>query len=203
MAAILPSDKPYLKTGVWETWKKRVPWLLLLMISATFTGAIITHYETAIGTYAILTAFFPMLMNTGGNAGGQTSATVIRGLSLGEIEPRDIFRVLWKEIRVGALCGLALGIASFAKTMLVDFHLQRFTTLESGAVQDNVLISLIISATVFSAIVIAKTVGTLFPLGAKRIGLDPTVIASPFITTVLDTLTLMIYFAIASAMLGF
>ena len=203
MAAILPSDKPYMRTSVWETYKKRIPWLLLLMISATFTGAIITHYETAIGTYAILTAFFPMLMDTGGNAGGQTSVTIIRGLSLGEIELRDVFRVLWKELRVAFFCGLTLATATFIKVMLIDFRLQPTTVLENGDIQNNLLIALIICATVFSAILVAKTVGTLLPLGAKRIGLDPAVMASPFITTIVDTVVLFIYFAIASHALGF
>ncbi len=203
MAAILPTDKPYMKTGVFETWKKRIPWLLLLMISATFTSTIITHYEMAIGTYAILTAFFPMLMDTGGNAGGQASVTIIRGLSLGEIELRDVFRVLWKELRVGFFCGLTIAVATFAKVMLVDFRLAATTVLESGDVQNNLLIALVISATVFSAILFAKLVGTLLPLGAKRIGLDPAVMASPFITTIVDTVTLIVYFAIASAILPF
>ena len=203
MAAILPTDKPYLKTGVWETWKKRIPWLLLLMVSATFTSTIITHYESAIGTYAILTAFFPMLMDTGGNAGGQTSVTIIRGLSLGEIELRDILRVLWKEIRVGAACGLTLAIATFFKVMVVDFRFQPTSVLESGELQNNLLIALIIALTVFFAILVAKTVGTLLPLGAKKIGLDPAVMASPFITTIVDTVTLIIYFAIASSLLHF
>ena len=126
MAAILPTDKPYLKTSVWETWKKRIPWLLLLMVSATFTSSIIRGYETAIGTYAVLTAFFPMLMDTGGNAGGQTSVTIIRSLSLGEIEIKDAFRVLWKELRVGVFCGLTLAVATFIKVMAIDFGFQRY-----------------------------------------------------------------------------
>jgi magnesium transporter len=201
MAAILPTDKPYMKTGVFETWKKRIPWLLILMISATFTGAIITHYEAAIGTYAILTAFFPMLMDTGGNAGGQTSVTVIRGLSLGEIELRDAFRVLWKELRVATLCGLTLSAVTFVKVMAIDFRFQATSVMENGALQNNLLIAAIISLTVFSAILVAKTVGTLLPIGAKRIGLDPAVMASPFITTIVDTVTLFIYFTVASAWL--
>ncbi len=203
MAAILPSDKPYLKTGVFATWKQRIPWLLLLMISATFTSTIITYYESAIGTYAILTAFFPMLMDTGGNAGGQTSVTIIRSLSLGEIELRDVFRILWKELRVAAFCGITLAAATFLKVMLVDFRLQATTVLASGETQNNLLIAAIISATVFFAILVAKTVGTLLPLGAKRIGLDPAVMASPFITTIVDTVTLIIYFAIATSLLPF
>ena len=203
MAAIVPNDKPYIRTGVWETFQKRSPWLLLLMILATFTGAIIAHYEVAIGTYAILTAFLPMLMNTGGNAGGQSSATIIRGLSLGEIELRDVLRILWKELRVGVLCGIALAIATFVKVMAIDFRFQATTVLENGELQNNLLIAMIICLTVFFAILFAKIVGTLLPIGAKRIGLDPAVMASPFITTIVDTVTLLIYFAIASSLLHF
>ena len=201
MAAITPGDKPYLKTGVIETWRQRIPWLLLLMVSAIFTSSIITHYETAIGTYAILTAFFPMLMDTGGNAGSQTSVTVIRGMSLDEIAPRDVLRVLWKELRVALLCGACLAVACFIKTMLVDFGLQTTTVLENGAVQNNLLIAAIVSVTVLSAVVVAKLIGTLLPMGAKRIGLDPAVMASPFITTIVDAITLFVYFAIASRFL--
>ena len=203
MAAILPTDKPYLKTSIWETWKKRIPWLLLLMVSATFTSTIITSYEAAIGTYAILTAFFPMLMDTGGNAGGQTSVTIIRSLSLGEINTKDVLRVLGKEMCVGAFCGITLAAATFLKVMAIDFKFAQYTTLESGELQNNLLIALIISVTVFFAILVAKTVGTLRPLGAKRIGLDPAVMASPFITTIVDTVTLIIYFTIASSLLQF
>ena len=202
MAAILPSDKPYLKTTVWETWKQRVPWLLLLMLTATFTSTIITKYEAAIGTYAILTAFFPMLMGTGGNAGGQTSVAIIRALSLGEVELKNVFRVFWKELRVGVLCGATLAVATFAKVMAIDFRFQMYSKSASGEMQNNLIISLAICATVFSAIVVAKAVGTLLPLGAKKVGLDPAVMASPFITTIVDTVTLMIYFTIASALLG-
>lgn len=201
MAAILPTDKPYLKTSVWQTWKKRIPWLLLLMISAAFTSSIITHYEQAIGTYAILTAFFPMLMDTGGNAGGQTSVTVIRGLSLGEIAMGDVLRVLWKELRVSLLCGVTLAAATFLKVFAVDFRFHATTVLENGAVQNNLLITGILCITVCSAVVVAKLVGTLLPIGAKRIGLDPAVMASPFITTIVDVVVLFIYFNIASALL--
>lgn len=203
MAAILPTDKPYMRTGVFETWKKRIPWLLLLMLSATFTGAIISHYEAAIGTYAILTAFFPMLMDTGGNAGGQTSVTVIRGLSLGEIEPRDVWRVLRKELCVALLCGVTLSVVTFLKVMLIDFRLQLQSISENGLVQNNLHIALVVAATVFLAIPIAKLVGTLLPLGAKKIGLDPAVVASPFITTIVDTVIIYLYFTIASSVLGF
>ena len=203
MAAILPADKPYLKTTVWETWKNRIPWLLLLMISATFTSAIITHYEAAIGTYAILTAFFPMLMDTGGNAGGQTSVTVIRGMSLGEIHLKDVLRVLWKEFRVSLLCGITLAVATFFKVYAFDFRFQAATVLENGSVQNNLLIAAIISVTVLCAIIVAKLVGTLLPMGAKRLGWDPAVMASPFITTIVDTVVLILYFTIASSLLPF
>lgn len=201
MAAILPTDKPYMKTGVFETWKKRVPWLLLLMLTATFTGIIMTKYEAAIGTYVILTAFVPMLMNTGGNAGSQSSVTIIRGLSLGEIEMRDIFRVLGKEIAVASLCGITLAAATFLKVMALDFRFQMQTVLENGMIQDNLLIAFVISITVFFGILIAKIVGALLPIATKRIGLDPAVMASPFITTIVDTVTLIIYFTVASLML--
>lgn len=201
MAAIVPTDKPYMKTGVWEAWKKRVPWLLLLMVSATFTGTILSHYEAAIGTYAILTVFIPMLMSTGGNAGGQASSTIIRSISLGDIEPKDVLRVLWKELRVGLICGATLAAATFAKVMLVDFRLQAQTVLENGATQNNLIIALIIALTVCDAIVISKLVGASLPLITKRVGLDPTVVANPFVTTVVDTVTLVVYFTIASAFL--
>ena len=198
MAAILPTDKPYMKTGVWETWKKRVPWLLLLMLTATFTSTIITHYEAAIGTYAILTAFVPMLMNTGGNAGGQSSVTVIRGLSLGEIEMRDVLRVLLKEFSVSVLCGIVIAAATYLKVMALDFRFEAQTVMSNGMVQNNLQIAAVISITVFFGILIANIVGTLLPIATKRIGLDPAVMASPFITTIVDTVTLVIYFTVAT-----
>lgn len=194
MAAILPTDKPYLKTGVWETWRKRVPWLLLLMLSATFTSTILARFETILDAATVsLAVFVPMLTGTGGNASGQTSATVIRGLSLGEIEMRDILRVLWKEIRVAFVCGLTVAVACFAKTMLVDFRLD-FT-------RQNVEATLTVCLTMLSAVVLAKIMGVLLPIGAKRVGLDPAVMASPFITTVVDTLTILIYVGIATLMM--
>ena len=201
MAAILPTDKPYMKTGVWETWKKRVPWLLLLMLTATFTSTIITHYEAAIGTYAILTAFVPMLMNTGGNAGGQSSVTVIRGLSLGEIEMRDVLRVLLKEFSVSVLCGIVIAAATYLKVMALDFRFEAQTVMSNGMVQNNLQIAVVISITVFFGILIANIVGTLLPIATKRIGLDPAVMASPFITTIVDTVTLVIYFTVATLVL--
>ena len=202
MAAITPTDKPYMKTGVFETWKKRFPWLLILMLAAIFSSAVITHYENAIGTYAVLTVFFPMLMNTGGNAGSQSSVAIIRAMSLGEINMKNFLRVIWKEFRVSVLCGLCLAIVCFVKTMLIDFKLQATTVLENGAVQDNLLVAAIVSATAFFAVVVAKVVGSLLPMLAKKIKLDPAVMASPFITTIVDTVTLVIYFSIASKVLG-
>ncbi len=194
MAAISPTDKPYFKTGVFETWRKRVPWLLLLMLSATFTSTILAHYESILDAATIsLAVFVPMLTGTGGNASSQTSVTVIRGLSLGEIELRDILRVLWKEIRVASVCGLTVAVACFAKTMLVDLRLD-FSP-------DSLLVAGIVSVTMFCAVLFAKIMGVLLPIGAKRVGLDPAVMASPFITTIVDTLTLLIYVCIASALL--
>ena len=202
MAAITPTDKPYLKTGVFETWRKRFPWLLVLMLAAVFSSAVITHYENAIGTYAVLTVFFPMLMNTGGNAGSQSSVAIIRAMSLGEITMKNFLRVLWKEFRVSVLCGICLSIVCFIKTMAVDFRFHATEVLEGGAVQDNLKVAAIVSATAFFAVVVAKVVGTLLPMLAKKIKLDPAVMASPFITTIVDTVTLVIYFSIASKFLG-
>lgn len=203
MAAITPSDKSYMKTGVLETCRKRFPWLLVLMLSAIFSSAIITHYESAIGTYAILTAFFPMLMNTGGNAGSQSSVAIIRAMSLDEIGKRDFFRVVWKEFRVSLLCAIGLGAVCFLKTMAIDFRFVLEETLPNGAIQNNLLISFVVSITACCAVIFAKFIGTILPMGAKKIGLDPAVMASPFITTIVDTVTLVIYFAIASQVLGF
>ncbi len=187
MAAIVPSDKPYLRTGIIETWKKRIPWLLLLMVSATFTGKIITHYESALGTYVVLTSFIPMLMDTGGNAGGQASVTIIRGLSLNEIEFGDAFRVMWKEVRVAILCGITLAAANFIKMMVIDCV--------------SIPVAAVVCATLIAAVFIAKVVGCTLPMLAKKIGFDPAVMASPFITTIVDALSLMIYFQIATRVL--
>ena len=195
MAAMLPSDKPYLKTATFETYKARIPWLLLLMISATFTGQIISSFESALAAATILTAYIPMLMDTGGNCGSQASVTVIRGLSLGEIEFSDIFRVIWKEIRVAAVCGCTLAAANFIKLMLVDrmlFH-NAMVTIPVAAV---------ICCTMVCTVLCAKLVGCSLPLLAKKIGFDPAVMASPFITTIVDAISLLIYFQIASAVLG-
>ena len=187
MAAIVPTDKPYMKTTVFETWKKRIPWLLLLMISATFTGSIITSFEDALSACVVLTAYIPMLMDTGGNAGGQASVTIIRGLSLNEIEFKDAFRVLWKEARVAVLCGLTLAAANFVKLLLLD-HV-------------TIAVAAVVCLTLIAAVFIAKVIGCLLPMLAKKIGFDPAVMASPFITTIVDALSLLIYFSIATAVM--
>ena len=194
MAAVTPSDKPYLKTGAFEIWKNRVPWLLLLMVSATFTGMIITRFETALATHAVLTAFIPMLMDTGGNSGSQACVTIIRGISINEIEFRDIVRVIWKEIRVAVLCGFCLAIACFAKIMLIDRML-----LHNEAVSTTV--ALVVCMSMFLTVCLAKFVGSTLPLLAKRLGFDPAVMASPLITTIVDFLSLLVYFSFATALL--
>ena len=188
MAAIVPSDKPYMKTTVWETYKKRIPWLLLLMVSATFTGAIITSFEDALSVCASLIAFIPMLMDTGGNAGGQASVTVIRGLSLGEIEYRDVPLVVWKEVRVAVLCGVSLAAANFLKLLFLD--------------RVGLMVSLVVCLTLIMAVLMAMLIGCLLPIGAKRLGFDPAVMARPFITTIVDALSLMVYFRVATMVLG-
>lgn len=188
MAAIVPSDKPYMRTGVLETYKKRIPWLLLLMISATFTGQILHHFEAALSVCTALTMFIPMLMDTGGNAGGQASVTVIRGLSLGEISYRDTLRVIWKETRVALLCGVTLAAANFAKLMLFD--------------RVDIAIAAVVCLTLVAAVLIAKLIGCTLPVLAKRLGFDPAVMASPFITTLVDALSLLVYFRFAVAILG-
>lgn len=195
MAAILPSDKPYLKTGVFETWKARTPWLMLLMLSATFTGIILTYFEKSLMACAILTSFIPMLSGTGGNSGTQASTAVIRALSLGEVRFSDMVQVLWKEFRVSVCCGLCLAIANFVKMMLVDRWL-----LQNPTVTPQV--AMVVCATLIGTVLCAKLVGCALPLLAKRIGFDPAVMASPFITTIVDALSLLIYFRFASMILG-
>ncbi len=192
MAAILPSEKPYLKTSAVRLWLSRVPWLLLLMLSATITSKIISSYEAALAACTILTAFIPMLMGTGGNAGSQASVTVIRGLSLDEIHLRDTFRVIWKEFRVSVLCGITLMPIAFLKVMYLDGLF-----CEEGGVR----IALVISATLFFIVVLAKLVGCLLPLIVKAVKLDPAVVANPFITTIVDALALIVYFALASRLI--
>ena len=188
MAAITPAGKPYLRTGVFQLFKNRIPWLLLLMISAAFTGKIIQIFESALAAQVALTAFIPMLMDTGGNAGSQASVTIIRGLSLGEIQMRDALRIIWKEIRVAVLCGVTLSAASFVKILLLD-----------GV---GVSVAAVVCLTLAFTVVIAKVTGCTLPILAKRMGFDPAVMASPFITTIVDALSLMLYFTLASSILN-
>lgn len=187
MAGITPTTKSYLKTGVFETWKKRIPWLLLMMLSATFTGTIIQSYESALAGYIILTSFIPMLMGTGGNAGSQASVTVIRGLSLGEIEFEDVLKVVWKEFKVAIICGMTLAIANFIKLILID----RIETI----------VSAVVCLALLFTVILAKIIGSVLPLIAKKFKLDPAVMASPFITTLVDALSLITYFQIATYLL--
>ncbi len=188
MAAMAPSDKPYMKTNVFDTWKKRVPWLLFLMISATFTSGIINSFEDALAASVVLTGFIPMLMDTGGNSGSQSSITIIRGLSLGEIRYGDVPRILLKECSVALLCGCTLAAANFVKLMVID----RVTLLVAG----------VVCLTLLMVVLVANIVGSTLPILAKRLGFDPTVMASPLITTIVDAVSLVIYFNIAKAMLG-
>ncbi len=187
MAAITPTDKPYLKVGIFETWWSRIPWLMLLMLSATFTGAIISSFEESLSKLVILTSFIPMLMGTAGNAGGQTSVTIIRALSLGDVEPADILRILWKELRVSFLCGVSLAVVGYFKAIFLD-----------GA---DPLVALVVCLTLAATVIAAKVVGCCFPILIKKIGFDPAVVASPFITTVVDALALLVYFAVATALI--
>lgn len=192
MAAIAPTDKPYLKTSVWDLWKVRIPWLLLLMLSATFTGIIISSFEDALSRVVVLTAYIPMLMGTGGNSGSQSSVMVIRGLSLGEVEPRDIFSVLWKEVRVSVLCGVSLAVACFVKVVLIDGML-----LKTDGV--NELVALVVALTLCATVICAKLIGCVLPIAAKVLKLDPAVMASPFITTIVDAVSLLVYFSVAKS----
>ncbi|MBQ8208944.1 MAG: magnesium transporter [Clostridia bacterium] len=194
MGAITPTDKPYLKTGVFETFKTRIPWLLLLMVSATFTGQIIAGFEGALAAFPMLIAFIPMLMGTGGNSGGQASVTVIRGLALDEIRMRDILKVIWKEFRVAVLCGVILAICNFIKIILIDNFI-----FGNGI---DPLSSLVVSLTLLVTVLVSKIIGASLPILAKRIGFDPAVMASPFITTIVDAVSLLIYFAFAKIILG-
>ena len=197
MAAILPSEKTYLKTGVFETFKARIPWLLFLMISATFTGAVISGYEDKLTQFAALIAFIPMLMGTGGNSGSQSSVTVIRALSLGDIEFEDIWRVIWKELRVSLVSGIVLGAVNFIKIYLIDYLL--LNNLDKSVALPEMII---VCLTLVLVVIVAKLVGCILPILAKRINLDPAVMASPLVTTILDAFSLMIYFGIASVVLG-
>ncbi len=195
MAAILPSDKPYLKTGVLETWRSRIPWLMLLMLSATFTGIIITKFESALAACVVLTSFIPMLSGTGGNSGSQSSVAVIRALSLDEIDFSDLVAVVWKEIRVAVLCGVCLAAANFVKMMVVDRWLMHNPEVTP-------LVALVVCLTLVFTVLCAKVVGCTLPMAAEKLGIDPAVMASPFITTIVDALSLLIYFRFATLILG-
>ena len=194
MAAMTPSDKTYLRSTVFDLFRHRIPWLMLLMVSATFTGMIITGFEDALAAQVVLTAFIPMLMDTGGNSGSQSSVTIIRALSLDEIEFSDLFRILWKEIRTAVLCGVVLSAACFAKIMLID-------RLLMGNTDVTWLVALVVCITMALTVLVAKMVGCSLPLLAKKLKLDPAVMASPFITTIVDALSLLLYFGVASALL--
>ena len=190
IAGMLPSESeiPYLKQSIWSIYKSRMPWLLFLMISSIFTGKIISNYENALGAYVILTAFIPMIMGTGGNAGSQASVTVIRALSLDEINFKDLFRVIWKELRISFICGITLAFCNFLKLIYFD------------GIEFNV--SLVISITLVLTIFLAKVIGSVLPIFAEKIKLDPAVMASPLITTIVDAGSLMIYFKIACMLLN-
>ena len=187
MAAMTPSEKPYLKMGVFDTAKQRIPWLLVLMISATFTGKIIAHFEDALGKFVVLTTFIPMLMDTGGNSGSQASVTIIRGLSLEEIEFKDIFKIIWKEVRVALVCGFILACANFVKLLIID--------------KVSLTIAAVVCATLIGTVFFAKLTGSVLPLLAKKVGFDPAVMASPLITTIVDAVSLIIYFNVATMLL--
>lgn len=191
MAAVLPSDKPYMKTSVWGIYKKRIPWLLVLMLSATFTSAIISSFDAMLASVIILSSFIPMITGSGGNAGSQASVSVIRALSLGEVEFKDLLIVLWKEIRVSVLCGVTLAAANFVKLMVFDLN----------GYDNAFVIALVVSLTLVGTIMMSKIVGSSLPLLASKVGFDPAVMANPLISTVCDSLSLLIYFAVASSIL--
>ena len=195
MSGMLPSEKTYLKSSAFELFKNRIPWLMLLMVSATFTGLIITAFEGALAAQVALTAFIPMLMGTGGNSGAQSSVTVIRALSLDELDYSDIFRVLWKELRTAILCGVALAVVCFAKIWLID-------KLLMGNEDITLMVDLVVCLALCVTVIVAKVVGCLLPIGAKAVHLDPAVMASPFISTIVDALSLLVYFLFARTILG-
>ena len=195
IAGINPTDKPYLRTGVWETVKSRLPWLMLLMLSATFTGIVISSFEDSLAVCSVLIGFIPMLMGTGGNCGNQSSVAVIRGLSLNEIGFSDLLSVVWKESRVALVCGALLSCANFVKLLAVDRWLMQNAEVTT-------LVALVICLTLMCTVFCAKVVGCLLPLLAEKIGLDPAVMAAPFISTIVDVLSLLIYFQFATHLLG-
>ena len=191
MAAMLPSDKPYLKAGIFATWRARLPWLMILMLSATFTGMVTTHYEQAFVSLPLLVSFMPMLMDTAGNCGNQISTLMVRGLALGEVEPSDFVKVLGKELRVSAIVGAVLGIVNGLRIYLM------YTFLFPGQYQNVMGYAIVVSVSLFFSVILAKLVGGMLPLAAKKLGADPAIMATPFITTIVDACSLILYFQIA------
>ena len=194
LGGMSPSEKTYLRSTPFDLFRHRIIWLMLLMVSATFTGMIITSFESALAVQVVLTVFIPMLMDTGGNSGSQSSVTIIRAISLGEVDFRDILSVIWKEIRTAVLCGLTLAAVCFAKLMLVDRLLLRNNDV-------TLTVALVVCATMACTVLVAKIIGCTLPLCAKKMHLDPAVMASPFITTIVDAVSLLVYFGIAKAVL--
>lgn len=194
MAAILPSDKSYFRTGIFETFKSRIPWLLILMISATITGTIIDSFEAKLAGITGLVAFIPMLMDTGGNSGGQASVTIIRAISLNEVEFKDIFKVIWKEIRVAVLCGLTLAVVNFIRVLIMN-------ALGTGITHEAIMVNITVCVTLCITVMCAKLVGCILPILANQLGFDPAVMASPFITTIVDAISLVLFLKIATFML--
>ena len=194
MAAMTPSDKPYSRSGIIEIWKNRIPWLMFLMLSATFTSMILTHFESRLAVQAALIAFIPTLMGTGGNSGAQSSTAVIRSLSLGDSEPRDALRVMWKELRVAFLCGLTLASVNFVKMLILDGWI-----MHNDAI--TIQIALTVSLAILFIVIFAKVVGSMLPIGAEKIGVDPAVMANPLISTLTDTVSLLIYIFMAKLIL--
>lgn len=196
MAAMTPSDKPYSRTSAWDMWKRRVPWLMFLMLSATFTSMIINSFEDALAVQAVLIGFIPMLMGTGGNSGAQASTAVIRSISLGDTEPEDVGRVIWKEFRVAILCGVTLAAVNFVKMLLVDRML-----LNNDGV--TLTVAAVVSLAIVFIVMFAKVVGSVLPIAAEKLGVDPAVMANPLISTITDAVSLLIYFEIAKLMISF
>jgi len=195
MAGMTPSEKPYLKSTVFELFKHRIPWLLLLMVTSTFTSMIINSFEGALAAQVALTAFIPMLMGTGGNCGSQSSVSIIRALSLSEVEPSDVLRVVWKEVRTAVLCGVTLSVVCFFKLLLIDGML-----LHNDGI--TVMVALVVCGALAVTVLLAKLVGAILPLAAQALKLDPAVMASPFITSIVDAVSLLVYFMFAKMILG-
>ncbi len=196
MAAMTPSDKPYSRTSAFDMWKRRVPWLMFLMLSATFTSMIINSFEDALAVQAVLISFIPMLMGTGGNSGAQASTAVIRSISLGDTEPEDVGRVIWKEFRVAILCGTTLAAVNFVKMLLVD-------RLLLGNASVTLTVAAVVSLSIVFIVMFAKVVGSVLPIAAEKLGVDPAVMANPLISTITDAVSLLIYFEIAKLMISF